>query len=116
MSASLAEVERQAHTLSPDEHARLTEVLLESIQNSSLSEIEAAWQLEIENRVAAYDRGDTETFPAEDVFAEVKRNNRDTYLPDPAYKQARSTPAPTSPTSTSTPPTQTPPTHKPPRW
>jgi len=76
MSVSLIDVEQQACKLSPDERARLAEVLLESLQNSPISEIEAAWQQEIESRVAAYDRGDTQTFLAEDVFAEAKRLTR----------------------------------------
>jgi len=76
MTLSLAEVENQACMLPPDERARLAEVLLESIQNGPLSEIEAAWQLEIGNRVASYERGENQTFPAEDVFAEAKRITR----------------------------------------
>lgn len=76
MTVSLAEVENQARMLSPGERARLAEVLLESIQNGSISEIEAAWQLEIESRVASYERGENQTFPAEDVFAEAKRITR----------------------------------------
>ena len=73
MSVSLDEVEQQARMLPPDERARLAEMLLESLQDASLSEIEAAWQREIEDRVAAYDRGEVETYPAEQVFAEAKR-------------------------------------------
>ena len=73
MSISLAEMEQQARLLSPDERARFAEVLLESLQDTSLSEIEADWQREIETRVAAYDRGEIPTYPAEDVFAEAKR-------------------------------------------
>lgn len=76
MTVSLAEVENQARMLSPDERARLAEVLLESIQNGPLSEIEAAWQLEIGSRVTAYERGENQTFPAEDVFAEAQRITR----------------------------------------
>ena len=53
MSVSLIEVEQQARLLSPDERARLAEVLLESLQNGAISEIKAAWQQEIESRVAA---------------------------------------------------------------
>jgi len=37
MTVSLAEVENQARMLSQDERARLAEVLLESIQNGSVS-------------------------------------------------------------------------------
>jgi len=73
MPAILAEVEQQARTLSPEERARLAEVLLESLQDGALLEIEAAWQQEIEERVAAYDRGEVRTYAADEVFAEAKR-------------------------------------------
>jgi putative addiction module component (TIGR02574 family) len=73
MSITLAEVEQQARMLSPDERARLAEVLLESLRETPLSEIETAWDLEIEERVAAYDRGEVQTYSAEDVFTEAKR-------------------------------------------
>ena len=76
MSLSLVDIEQQARLLSPDDRARLAEVLLESLQDDSILEIEAAWQQEIESRVAAYDRGETQTFLAEDVFAEAKRLTR----------------------------------------
>jgi putative addiction module component (TIGR02574 family) len=73
MAASLSELERQAQSLSAEDRARLAEVLLESLRGTFLSDIEAAWKREIEARVAAYDRGDLQGFPAEDVFAEAKR-------------------------------------------
>jgi hypothetical protein len=38
-----------------------------------LSEIELEWAQEIEQRVAAYDRGEIPAYPAEDVFAEAKQ-------------------------------------------
>lgn len=73
MSALLAELEQQACTLLPEERAQLAEVLLESLHDSSLSEIEFEWEREIEKRVAAFDRGELQTYPAEDVFAEARR-------------------------------------------
>jgi len=73
MSDALKELEQQAQALTPEERARLAEVLLESLQKAPLAEIEAAWHREIEQRVAAYDRGELPTFSAEDVFAEAKR-------------------------------------------
>jgi putative addiction module component (TIGR02574 family) len=76
MPAILAEVEQQARTLSPEERARLAEVLLESLQDGALLEIETTWQHEIEERVAAYDRGEVKTFAADEVFAEAKRLSR----------------------------------------
>jgi len=76
MSESLSELEQQARSLPPDDRARLAEVLLESLQGPPVSEIEAAWSLEIEERIAAYDRGELQAFSAEDVFAEARRNTR----------------------------------------
>jgi putative addiction module component (TIGR02574 family) len=76
MDSSFSELERQARSLSADDRARLVEVLLESLQGTRLSDVEAAWKREIEARVAAYDCGDLGAFPAEDVFAEAKRTGR----------------------------------------
>ena len=76
MSATLKEIEQQVHTLSAEERARLAEVLLESLRESPLADIKAAWEREIEERVAAYDRGELQTFSAEDVFAEARRLTR----------------------------------------
>lgn len=73
MSISLADIEQQARMLSPDERARLAEVLLETLRETPLAEVETAWNREIEERVAAYDRGQVQTYSAEDVFAEARR-------------------------------------------
>jgi putative addiction module component (TIGR02574 family) len=73
MSDTLEELERQARSLSAEERARLAEMLLESLQDSPLAEIDAAWDREIEERVAAYDRGELQTHLAEEVFAEARR-------------------------------------------
>jgi putative addiction module component (TIGR02574 family) len=71
-----SELEQQARALSPDDRARLAEVLLESLQGSPLTEVEAAWSREIEERVAAFDRGEVQAYPAEGVFAEARHNTR----------------------------------------
>jgi putative addiction module component (TIGR02574 family) len=73
MSETLKELERQARSLSAEERAQLAEILLESLQDAPISDIEAAWDREIEQRAAAYDRGDLQTISAEDVFAEARR-------------------------------------------
>jgi putative addiction module component (TIGR02574 family) len=75
MSASLKQIEDQARALTPEERAKLAESMLESL-HSPLAEIEAAWAKEIEQRVAAFDRGEIPAHPAEDVFAEARRNSR----------------------------------------
>jgi len=69
---SPAELEKEARALSPEDRARLAEVLLESLQATSAGEIEAAWNQEIEARMAAYERGEIEVFAAESVFAEAR--------------------------------------------
>jgi putative addiction module component (TIGR02574 family) len=75
MSASLKQIEEQARALSADERAKLAESMLESLQKP-LSDIETAWAEEIERRVAAFDRGEMPSYPAEDVFAEARRISR----------------------------------------
>ena len=75
MAASLKEIEQQAQALAAEDRAKLAETLLESLR-APLSEIETAWAQEIEERVAAFDRGETQAYAAEDVFAEARRLNR----------------------------------------
>lgn len=76
MAPSLKDVEEQARQLKADERAKLAESMLESLHTPPLSDIEAAWAREIEDRVAAYDRGEIPTYAAEDVFAEARRLSR----------------------------------------
>lgn len=75
MSASLEQIEDQARALSPEERAKLAQSMLESL-HSPLADIEAAWESEIEQRVAAFDRGEIPVYAAEDVFAEARRQSR----------------------------------------
>lgn len=75
MSASLKQIEEQARSLSAEERAKLAESMLESL-HTPVSEVEAAWAEEIERRVAAFDRGEIPSYPAEDVFADARRPSR----------------------------------------
>ncbi|MEA2695182.1 MAG: hypothetical protein QOJ16_4569 [Acidobacteriota bacterium] len=70
---TLTQLEQQARNLSAEERARLVEVLLESLQGPQVAEIEAEWEREIADRVAAYERGEAETFSAAEVFAEARQ-------------------------------------------
>jgi putative addiction module component (TIGR02574 family) len=72
MVVSLKQLREQAQQLTPQERAELAENLLESL-HSALSDVEAAWAREIEERVAAFDRGEMAAHAAEDVFAEARR-------------------------------------------
>ncbi|MFO8153465.1 addiction module protein [Thioalkalivibrio sp.] len=75
MPASLKNIEEQALTLRAEERARLAESMLVSL-HSPLAEIDAAWAQEIEERIAAFDRGEIPAYAAEDVFAEARRMSR----------------------------------------
>ncbi len=76
MPSSLKDVEQLARALAVEERAQLAESLLASLQVPPLSDIETLWNREIQARVAAYDRGETQTYAAEDVFAEARRLSR----------------------------------------
>ena len=71
MPSTLKEIEEQALELSPEERAQLAQTLLEWLHVPT-PEIEKAWADEIERRLEAYDRGEMETYAAEDVFAEAR--------------------------------------------
>jgi putative addiction module component (TIGR02574 family) len=53
----VAELADRGRSLAPEDRSRLVELLLESLHEPPLSEIEAAWDAEIVRRVAAYERG-----------------------------------------------------------
>ncbi len=73
MANTARELEQQVRSLPAEERARLVEVLLDSLRPTEVGEIEAAWRREITGRIAAYDRGEVETFSADEVFAEARR-------------------------------------------
>ncbi len=72
MPASLKQLEEQARELSAEERAKLAQAMLESL-HAPVAEVEAAWADEIARRVAAFDRGEIPSYPAEDVFADARR-------------------------------------------
>jgi putative addiction module component (TIGR02574 family) len=71
--SNFAEVAAQVRQLAPEERARLAELLLESLVEVSSPSVLAAWDAEIRERVAAYERGEVELVPAEDVFARARK-------------------------------------------
>ena len=75
MASLLKDLEKSARALSAEDRATLAESLLESL-HLPVAEVEAQWSREIENRVAAFDRGELPDYAAEDVFAEARRLTR----------------------------------------
>ena len=73
MTDLVAELAERGRSLALEDRSRLVELLLDTLHEPPLAEIEAAWDKEIERRIAAYERHEVETFAAEDVFAEARR-------------------------------------------
>jgi putative addiction module component (TIGR02574 family) len=73
MSPNFAQVESQVRQWPPEERARLAEILLESLAELSAPSVQEAWDAEIRARVAAYERGELELVPAEEVFASARK-------------------------------------------
>jgi len=74
--AELAEkLIQQALGLPADERAEVAERLLSSLE-PPLSPIDHLWAQEAEDRIDAYERGEIEAIPAEDVFNAIKNRKR----------------------------------------
>jgi putative addiction module component (TIGR02574 family) len=69
----VTELAERGRLLDPADRSRLVELLLDSLHEPTPSNIESAWDAEIVRRVAAYKRGEVETFAADDVFADARR-------------------------------------------
>jgi putative addiction module component (TIGR02574 family) len=73
MADTLADLERRARHLSATDRARLALSLIESLDTVDEGDVDEAWRVEAEARAAQIDRGEVQTTPAADVFAEVRR-------------------------------------------
>jgi putative addiction module component (TIGR02574 family) len=71
-SSSLDEILRAALDLPPESRARLASVLLESLDDSEQTEMDAAWSEEIERRIRDIDKGRVELIPGEEVLAKLR--------------------------------------------
>ena len=77
MTTQLAELEKKARELSREDRAELALILLESLDiTEDQAAVDESWRIEIERRVAAYERGEVKVIPGEDVFAEARRITR----------------------------------------
>ena len=69
----VTELAERGKALPLEDRSRLVELLLESLHEGSLAEIEAAWDAEVERRLAAYDRGEFVALDGEEVLAKARR-------------------------------------------
>lgn len=67
MSRTFTEVWREAAELTEEERASLAGLLIESLEGEPEPDVEAAWAVEIEKRVAELDAGTARTIPWEEV-------------------------------------------------
>ena len=71
MSTHVNELFERASVLSEEERATLAGLLIESLESEVDSDVEEAWRVEIERRVAELDSGTVETVPWEVVKARL---------------------------------------------
>lgn len=72
MSSLLDELSRKALTLTAEERTQFAHELLESVEREVAPDIQAAWDAEINKRVACYERGEATLIAAEDVFVAAR--------------------------------------------
>lgn len=76
MSSNSEQILKDALALPPQERAALLERLLISFQSSPDPNLEELWLREAEERLEAYDRGELETVPMEEVLSESNNGVR----------------------------------------
>lgn len=69
----VAEIAALSRALSVHERIRLLTLLLQSLREDALGDVDAAWVEEIERRVASHERGDGELFEVDDVMNDAAR-------------------------------------------
>ena len=72
MHDQVTELAQRGMALLPEDRSRLVDILIESLHEPANAEVEAAWALEIERRLAEYDRGETYSIDGGEVFARAR--------------------------------------------
>ncbi|WP_395686215.1 addiction module protein [Caenimonas koreensis] len=67
------ELSRRARELSPEERMLLAEGILATVHGVD-EDVDAAWDAEINRRVAEIESGSAHLIPAEEVFARLRRS------------------------------------------
>ena len=73
MPDQVSELVKRGRALPPEDRERLVNQLLESLNEPAATELNAAWESEIERRLVEYDRGSVQPIEAEEVFAKARR-------------------------------------------
>jgi putative addiction module component (TIGR02574 family) len=73
MPDQVSELVQRGRALAPEDRERLVDQLLESLNEPAAAELNAAWEAEIEQRLADYDQGAVQAVDAAEVFAKARR-------------------------------------------
>lgn len=73
MHDQVTELAERGKALAPEDRSRLVDMLLVSLHEAPIAEVEVAWDQEVERRLAAYDRGELEALDGEEVLAKARR-------------------------------------------
>ena len=73
MPDQVSELVKRGRALAPEDRERLVDQLLESLNEPAAAELNAAWEAEIERRLAAHDGGTVQAVDAAEVFAKARR-------------------------------------------
>ncbi len=73
MPDQVSELVKRGRALATEDRERLVDQLLESLNEPAAAELNAAWETEIERRLAEYDQGTVQAINAAEVFAKARR-------------------------------------------
>ncbi len=73
MRDEVSELAERGKELAPEDRSRLVDMLLVSLHEAPLAEVEAAWDQEVERRLATYDLGEVRAMDGEAVLAKARR-------------------------------------------
>lgn len=73
MPDPVLELAAKGRRLSPEDRSRLVDLLQESLVETGSLEVAAAWDREIERRIAAYKNGGVAAYDLEEVLDEARR-------------------------------------------
>ena len=72
MRAQFEDIEKQARSLPVKEKATLARILIEDLDTSVDKDVERLWIEEAQRRYAAYQNGDLEALPGDDVMERAR--------------------------------------------
>ena len=73
---SLTSIQEEIVRLSSAERAKLIDILWESLDDTRITEIEAKWAAESEERIDAVDRGELQTIDGPSALADLRSSLR----------------------------------------